>query len=182
MESILKLYQTLLEVYTEQVKGLESRMKEAQKEHHIAWVPHAVLNSRMFTYDEYLTNVYHDGFCYEEKNHVMPHLINFLAAYEKCSDPDNATFENLKPKSEYQQYLDELYLGKGAFSDFLQSQLKELQTKASEIRYPSRPQRTNATRQLAKYREDLNEYEEKIESINRCKQEVNERIKLFNYF
>jgi len=180
METITQLYQTLLEAYTEQVKGLENKKKETQKQHHIEWIPHVVLNSRMFTYDEYLTNVYHGGFCYEEKNNVMPHLVNFLAVYEKSSDEEKTTFENLKPKNEYQQYLDELYIGKGAFIAFLESQLKELQNKESNCRYPSRPQRSNATRQLAKYREDKEKYDEDIESINRCRKEINERIELFN--
>jgi hypothetical protein len=183
METTLNLYQRLLEVYTEKVKGLEEKKKilEAEIGHQIGWIPHMVLNSRMFTYDEYLTNIHHGGFCFEEKNHVMPHLINFLAAYEKSSEEDRGIFENLKPKSEYQKYLDTLYLTKGDFSEFLQFQLKELQDKENSYRPPFRPQRRNATRQLAKYREDMNEYEEKIDSINRCRQEVTERINLYNH-
>ncbi len=182
METTLKLYQTLLEAYTEQVKGLEDRKKKAEAEvgHRIDWLPPAVLNSRMFTYDEYLTNIYHGGFCYEEKNHVMPHLVNFLAAYEKCSDADKESFQNSKPKNEYQKHLDELYLGKGRFSEFLQSQLKELRKSEDNYRAPYPPQQRNATRQLAKYQEEKREYEEKIASLNRCREEVNERINLYN--
>ncbi len=180
METILKLYQTLLEAYTDQVKGFEERKKKTESEegHRIEWVPHLILNSRMFTYDEYLTNIYHGGLCYNEKNCVMPHLVNFLAAYENCSDEEKAAFDNVKPKNEYQQYLDELYIGKEKFSEFLQSQLKELRDKEYNYKPPSRPQRSNATRQLAKYREEMQEYEEKIASINRCREEVNKRIKL----
>lgn len=179
MEKLLILYQTLLATYTEQVIGLENRKKEAQKEHHAEWVPPMVLNSRMFTYDEYLTNVYYSGFCYKEKNRVMPDLVNFLAAFEKCSDDEKKAFEKLKPKNEYQQHLDELYSDKRSFMTFLESQLKELQVKESSYKDPCPPRRSNATRQMSKYRQEKKMYEEKIDSINRCRKEVNDRIELF---
>jgi len=143
-------------------------------------VPHKVLNSRMFIYDEYLKNIYHGGFCYKEKNFIMPHLVNFLAAYEKCSEDVKMKFENLKTKNEYQQHLDELYFGQGNFSAFLQSQLSELQGKENRCRIPNPPLRGNATRQLAKYNKDKKEYDDEIASINRCRMEVNDRIKLYN--
>lgn len=170
----------LLDVYTEQVKGLEEEKKKLAVKHSIDWIPHMVLNSRMFTYDEHLTNIHHGGLCFNEKNRIMPHLVNFLAAFEKCSDEEKTSFENLKTKNEYQQHLDELYVGKGKFLEFLQAQLKELREREYRCRIPSRPQRSNATRQQAKYREDMKAYEEEIASINRCRDEVNKRIQLYN--
>jgi hypothetical protein len=178
MATIFELYKTLLETYTEQVKGLEAAKKEAEK-NHAAWIPHKVLNSRMFTYDEYLNNASYGGWCYAEKNRIMPHLLNFIAAYEKCSFEEKETFEKLKPKNEYQQYLDELYIGKGEFIPFLESQLKDLLHIERTYQIPHKPQRSNATRQLVKYQKELKEYEERIASINRCREEVYERIKYF---
>lgn len=181
MNKLLELYQTLLEVYTDQVKGLENKKKEVEKEHrHIQWLPHRALNCRMFTYDEYLTNAYNGGFCYEEKNKVMPHLIYFLSSYEKCSDEERKNFESVKPKNEYQQYLDELYIGKGSLLTFLESQLKQLRDSELNTKVPYPPQRRNATRKITEYHEDKRKYEEEIEIINRCRQEVRERMHMFN--
>lgn len=134
----------------------------------------------MFTYDEHLTNIICEGYCFEEKNLVMPHLVNFLAAYEKRSEEEKAEFEEIKPKREYQQQMDQLYVKKGKFRDFHQSQLHELMESENNCRVPHRPQQSNATRKLATYEKVKIECLENIASINRCRDEVNKRIKLYS--
>ena len=182
VEKTLDLYKSLLDVYTTQVKGLEEQKKEANKKHRLDYIRHSVLNSRIFTYDEYLTNQFHGGWCYEEKNLIMPHLVPFIAQFEKLSQEEIAAFEANKPKNDYQDALDYLYKNKGSFSALLKNQLKELSQKESDLRIPRRPQRRNATRQMSDYMEETEEYEEKLASLRRCRKEVEDRIELFNSF
>lgn len=179
MNNLLTLYTELLKVYTEQVQKLEALKTEHSIEHRIEWMPHLVLNDRMFTYDEYLQNPYHGGFCFAEKNQVMPHLVSFIAAYESTNEEDKNEFLKLKPKSQYQEYLDDLLKNKSPFLEMLQSQLRGLQEIQYRYDIPSPPRRSNATRQLAKYEVDRKEYFEKVGSLDRCRNEVNDRIKLF---
>lgn len=179
-DMILEKYVELLDVYSQQVKSLEDRKKEVDKKQpNSGGVPYMMLNSRIFIQDEYLTNPFHRGFCYEEKNRIMPHLVSFLATYEKCTAEDRAEFENLKPKGQYQQYLDELIKGKEPFLEFLESQLKDLNAKENRVQVPFPPRRRNATRQLADYREAKRKYEEEMASIKRCREEVIDRKELF---
>jgi len=178
MDELLKSYTELLRVYTEQVQKLEALKAEHSKEHRIEWIPQMALNSRIFTYDEYLQNPFHGGFCYKEKNLIMPHLVKFIANYDYSSDEVKEEFEKQKPKNDYQRYLDEVLFKKILFIDFLKSQLRELQELQYTHKIPSQPTRKNATRQIAKYKTDRDEYFEKIDSLNRCRAEVNERIKI----
>lgn len=178
MEELLRLYTELLKVYTEQVQKLEALKVEQSKEHRIEWVPQLALNSRLFTYDEYLQNPFHGGFCYEEKNLIIPHLVNFIANYDYSSDDVKEEFEQRKPKNDYQRYLDDILFKKMLFIDFLKSQLRELQELQYTYKIPNQPSRKNAIRQIAKYKSDREEYFEKIDSLNRCRTEVNERLKI----
>ncbi|MBF4465950.1 hypothetical protein [Flavobacterium sp. LC2016-12] len=178
MDELLKLYTELLRVYTEQVQKLEALKTERSKEHRMEWVPQMALNSRIFTYDEYLQNSFHGGFCYEEKNLIMPHLVKFIANYDYSSDEVKKEFENQKPKNDYQRHLDDVLYKNILFIDFLKYQLRELQELQYTFKIPSQPSRKNATRQFAKYKTDRDEYFEKINGLNRCRDEVNERIKI----
>lgn len=175
MEQLLEAYQNLLDVYTKEVKDLELRKKEAGT----SWVSYKVLNSRMFYFDEHLRNVYHGGFGYEEKNRVMPFLLKFISLYETSSEEQKKLFENQKTTNEYQQCLDELLSGKYPFTEFLQSQLKEIQHQEARCKMPYPPQRSNATRQQAVYRKEMSDYEEKLNSLSKCRREVEERVSLY---
>lgn len=181
MNNLFKLYSDLLNIYTEQVKKLELLKSEAEKTKRVELVPHMALNHRMFTYDEYLQNPSYGGFCYIEKNIIMPYLVPFFVAFDNSSEEIKIEFEQLKPKNQYQKYLDEL-LGKIKipFIEFLKLQLHELQEIQYRYDIPSRPTRSNATRQQAEYEKNRKKYFEKVESLNRCREEINERIKLVN--
>jgi hypothetical protein len=178
MNDLLNLYTVLLTVYTEQVQKLEKIKDEHTEKHRIQWIPHAFLNSRIFTYDEYLQNPFYGGICFEEKNLIMPHLVRFIVTYENSSEESKNEFEKQKPVSEYQKYLHELIPKNTLFIDFLKGQLHQLQELEYRCKIPSPPKRSNATRQLAKYKVDRAEYHEKVDSLNRCRNEVKERIKL----
>lgn len=181
MSKLLELYLPLLETYSEQVKNLEDFKSEKEKEHKtkISWVPHSFINSRIFTPDEYLNNLYHGGSGFEEKNNILPLLLPFMAAYEKTSDKEKEEFEESKPKNNYQSNLEEVWKGKGSMVNFFQGQHRELVTKESYIRLPKPPSRSNATRQLAKYEEEQKEYYKKAESIERCKREILGRLDFY---
>jgi len=179
MNILLTLYTELHKVYTEQVQKIEAIKTEYSKEHRIEWVPHLVLNGRMFTYDEYLQNPFYGGFCLEEKIIIMPHLVHFIAAFESSTEEVKRDFQLLKPNNEYQEYLDDLLKNKLPFLEMLKSQLRNLQEIQYRYDIPSLPKRSNATRQLAKYKLDRKEYFEKVESLDRCRNEVNDRIKSF---
>lgn len=178
MDELLKLYIEPLKVYTEQVQKLEALKVEYSKEHRIEWIPQVALNSRIFTYDEYLQNPFHKGFCFEEKNLIIPHLVKFIATYDYSSDEVKTEFEKQKPENEFQGYLDDVLFQKQPFLDFLKSQLRELRELEYTYKIPSQPSRKNATRQIAKYKIDREEYLKKRETLNRCRDEVNERIKI----
>jgi hypothetical protein len=176
---LTKSYNELLNNYTEQIVGLENLKAEHSKEHHIAWDPFGVLNSRMFTYDEYLQNVFHGSFCYKEKNVVMPYLVQFMAEFESSSEKDKAEFLELKQKNKYQESLDGVIEKASPFLDFHKSLLKELDNLKYTYKIPFPPKRKNATRQLAQYNGDRKDYFEKIESLDSCRTEVNNRIEKF---
>ena len=173
MEEILKLYSELLQVHTEQIKHLEEIKKSDDR---IRWNPVSVLNTRMFLYDEYLLNPYHGGFCYDEKNAIMPYLEEFIAHYELLSSEQKEEFEAQKNKNGYHSRLDTLINEKTPIIDFLRSQLAELEKQRNIHKMPHPPRKKNATRKKAKYLEDKKEYDEQMKSIQNCKEEVQSRI------
>ena len=176
---LLKLYNDLLDKYTEQIVKLKKLRSEYSNEHNVSWVPFTVLNSRMFMFDEHLKNIHHSGFCYEEKNLIMPYLVNFMATYESASDKENAEFIKLKPKNNYQESIDNIIKKASPFLQFHKSLLNDLEDLKYSYTIPIAPKQRNATRQLAKYKKDRKEYFENIEILNKCKKEVNDRIEIF---
>ncbi len=178
MDNLSNLYSELLKVYTEQVEKLEKIKAEASEKHHIGWIPHMALNTRMFTYDEYLQNIHHGGFCFEEKNKIMPHLVRFIATYECSSEEAIKNFEQEKEQNNYQKQLDSIVFDKIPIIDFSKSQLRGLRDVKDTYDIPYPPKRRNATRQMAKYKTDRKKYFEKIDILNRCREEVEARIEL----
>ena len=163
-----KSYDDLLKSYTEQVVKLEKIKLEHRQ---ISWSPFGVLDSRIFIYDEYLTNDLHRGFCYEEKNLIMPYLVQFMAEYEQSSEEEKAKLEEIKPKSQYQESLDNLSTASLPFIDFKKMKLKELTNLKYSFTIPFPPKRRNATRQIAQYQEDRKKYFEQLDILERCKKE-----------
>jgi len=178
MSKLLDSYIELLEIYTEEVIKLES-LRDKEADQYPRWNPAMTLNDRMFTYDEYLNNNSHRGYCYKEKNVIIPFLLKFIAVFENSSEATKLDFENLKPKNQYQEYLDDLFSKKTPFLDFLKSQLNELQDSKNKNITPFPPIRKNATQQQLKYEKYRKEYREEIESLDRCRKEVIARIKTF---
>ncbi len=173
MEIILKLYSELIKIYTEQIDHLE-RIKESYIK--IQWDSVSVLNSRMFLYDDYLLNMYHGGFCFEEKNAVMPYLENFIAHYELLTPEQKKEFDARKNNDGYSSNLDSLINSTTPIIDYLKSQLVELEKNRQDCKIPFPPKRKNATRQWTKYLEDEKEYKKQMKSLQNCKDEVQARI------
>lgn len=176
MNDLLDTYNNLLQIYTEQVQKFEKIKNEDLNKHLIQWIPFSLLNSRIFVYDEYLQNPYYGGVGYEEKKKIMPNLVRFIVTYENSSEETVKKFEKQKTTNEYQNHLDEI-IPKIPFLDYLKGLLRELQEQQYQYSIPFPPKRSNATRQLAKYKEDMVKYQDKIASLNRCRDEINERIK-----
>lgn len=174
----MKSYSTLLRVYIEQVQKLETLKAAHSIEHRIEWIPHVVLNRHLFIYDEYLQNSSYGGFCFEEKNLITPYFVQFMATYDCSPEETKKEFEKQKPKNVHQGYLDVAIADKSPFIDYLKSQLKQLRELEYTYKIPSVPSRKNAIRQIAKYEADRKEYLKNINSLNRCRSEINERIKL----
>ena len=173
MEEILKAYSELIEVYNEQIRHLEE-IRNSDKRYEFN--PVSVLNSRMFTYDEYLLNPFYGGGCYEEKNVVMPYVEKFFAHYENLSSEEKEEFESRKIKEGLKCSLDPLIKEKSPIIEFLKSQLAELERLRYDQKMPFPPKRKNATQQKAKYLKDRKEYDEQMKSIQNCKEEVQSRI------
>ncbi|WPQ63806.1 hypothetical protein SIO70_02900 [Chitinophaga sancti] len=183
VDELLNHYKKLLEVYSDCVIGMEKILvKVKQEQPDIRSVSYKVLNSRMFTEDEYLTNNTYLGYCFKEKSAIMPYLIPFVAAYEKSTDEEKQEFQNRKPTGPYQGYLDELWIEKIPLLNFLEKQLLNQEYRKNRLIIPFPPKRKTATKQLEKYREDKKTYEEEKDSIERCRNEINERISLFKKY
>ncbi|MWB92816.1 hypothetical protein GON26_00405 [Flavobacterium sp. GA093] len=178
MSKLLDSYIELLKIYTEEVTKLEL-LKDQENDKHSRWNPAITLNRSMFTYDEYLNNDLHRGYYFKEKNLIMPFLLKFIAIFENSSEEEKLDFENLKTKNKYQENLDDLVSNKVPLLDFLKFQLKELQELKYTYTIPFPPKRKNATLQQAKYEKDIKEYWVKANSLERCREEVNARIKNF---
>lgn len=178
MNNLLKLYSELLTIYVNQIKNIESQNNELQNKQRIQYDSYAVLNRHMFIYDEYLQNTSYRGFCYSEKNLIMPYLVDFIVVFENSSEQIKTEFQKLKFKNQDQEYLDNLLKDKFPFVNFLQLQLLELKDLKYKCIRPIKPQRSNASRKIEKYEKDLKGYFEKVKILDNCLYEVNERIKL----
>jgi len=178
MSKLLDSYNELSKIYTKEVIKMDS-LRDKVANTNPNWNPAKTLNARMFIYDEYLNNNFYSGYCYKEKNVIMPFLLKFIAVFENSSEETKLDFENLTPKNQYQIDLLDLFIKKIPFLDFLKSQLNQLDDLKNKNAAPFPPIRKNATRQHSKYEKDSIEYREEIESLDRCRNEVFARIKIF---
>lgn len=179
-DKLLNLYNDLLRVYTERVTELEYEIKKDNMPHGL--VAHLVINDRCFTPNIYLKKN-DPPFYIETKDIIIPRLLHFLAIYENVSDTDKNTFDDLKPKTVYQEYLDELYSKKLPFLDFLESKKKEqIYDKADYKVYHVPKKISNKLKDKKRYEESLANYTESINQKEKCIQETKDLIKLFNEY
>lgn len=178
----LESYNELLDVYTQEVTLFEELKKKTNIERGIntvRWSSHSVINCRMFHFDEWLTNPHHDYFCYEQKQKILPKLIVFLALYNKLNDIEKDKFEEIRLKNKNQEYLDELWLPRLNFIEFLNEQKKERENKKYSVRSPVKPSRPNAYRKLAEFDRQKEEYSKNIKSEENCIKEIEVWRKLY---
>ncbi|WP_298136917.1 hypothetical protein [Flavobacterium sp.] len=177
MSKIIEYYNKLLEVYTGEIIYFENEKDRVNKEespHSVRWEPKAVINTRMFHFDEWLTNPYHNYFCYEQKKKILPLLIEFISAYNQLTDNEKEEFEQERTKNKYQEYLDELWKPKLNFISVLDALKKERQNLKETFDYPSKPSRPNAHRQWEEYDKKIKEYWKKVEVEDNCIKEISD--------
>ncbi|WP_343591072.1 hypothetical protein [Flavobacterium sp.] len=182
MKNTLDYYYELLNVYTQEITSFERLKEKTNNEEGLQaaiWSPHTVINSRMFHYDEWLTNPIHNYFCYEQKHKILPKLIEFLASYNMLDDEEKKKFSEIRLRNKYQEYLDEIWKPHTDFIGFLKGQKDERENLKYTFKYPAKPSRSNAYRQLAEFEKKREEYMKDIESQENCIKEIEEWKKLY---
>lgn len=183
MDKILLQHSSLIDVYRIQIEKLETPADDVgdhSKAKSPRWSAFGVLNSRVFLFDEWLTNPYHLNFCYEEKKAIIEPLIKFISAYNKLSEEDRVKFDQKKVRNSLQENFDELWTDKIDFLEFTKRLKKEREERKMDINYPSKPSRPNAHRQWNEFERLKKIYWEEVDSEKRCIEEIKVWEDIFN--
>jgi hypothetical protein len=184
MSRILQHYDNLLKVYTDEVTLFEKQKEEFNKvegSNKDVSSPHSVINHRMFHFDEWLTNPFHNYFCYEQKKKILPLLIRFISEFNQLTNDEKEIFEKSRIKDKYQEFLDELWKPKLDFLKFLDLLKKERDEHKLTFRYPPKPSRSNAHRQLAEFEKKKTDYWKDMDSNENCIKEIAEWKKIYEF-
>ena len=162
IQTAIESYQELLNIYTDEIQKLQKEFDKSVG--HSQAIPALVINSRVTLFDEYLLTPYHSGY-YEIKQKLMPFIVKHIACIDLLTEKDTTEFIKLRPKNDYSENLNSLIQEFTPITEFVNKNIKNEHRREIDLILPLRPTRSNAIRQLIKYKAEMKKFEESRETI-----------------
>lgn len=165
LQTAIETYQELLNIYTDEIQNLQKEFDKSII--HSQSIPALVINSRIPIFDEYLLNIHYTRYDYKIKKKLMPYILKHIACIDLLTEKDTIEFTKLRPKNKYSENLNSLIQEFIPVTSFVDKNIKNENWREMNLILPSRPTRSNATKQLEKFKKEMKKIEESRDTIRK---------------